>query len=71
VLFRLEDELDISDYSEYDSRVFGFVAERLLDVWVEQNRVSYCELPVVNTEKTNWIKKGYSFLKRKITYRDR
>lgn len=70
ILFRLEACLDISDYSDYDKRVFGFVSERLLDVWVRtmeaQQGLKYAELPVVNMEKQNWLKKGTNFLKRKF-----
>ena len=66
VLFRLEQELDISSYSDNDKRVFGFVAERLLDVWIETNQISYCEIPVLHMESQHWLKKGTSFLLRKF-----
>lgn len=66
VLFELEKRLDISGYSAYDKRVFGFVAERLLDVWIETNHVPYSELPVLHMESQHWLKKGTSFLKRKF-----
>ncbi len=66
VLFKLEQVLDISDYSDYDKRVFGFVSERLLDVWIESNSINYTELPVINMEKQNWPKKIFNFLKRKF-----
>jgi len=66
VLFKLEQVLDISDYSDYDKRVFGFVSERLLDVWIEANSIKYTELPVINMEKQNWPKKILNFLKRKF-----
>lgn len=66
VLFRLEGCLDISGYSPNDQRVFGFVSERLLDVWIITNKISYNELPVINMENQNWPKKIYSFLKRKF-----
>ena len=69
VLFELEKRLDISTYSPYDARVFGFVAERLLDVWIETNGYAYRELPYVFTEKQNWLKKGGAFLKRKLRHR--
>lgn len=69
ILFELEKRLDISAYSPNDARVFGFVAERLLDVWIETNQISYRELPVVFTEKVNWLKKGGAFLKRKFVPR--
>ena len=66
VLFELEKRLDTSSYSDYDKRVFGFVAERLLDVWIETNHVSYEELPVLYMESQHWMKKGTAFLKRKF-----
>lgn len=71
ILFTLEARLDISDYSAYDARVFGFVAERLLDVWIETNGYKYRELPYVFTEKQNWLRKGASFVLRKIGVRVR
>ena len=66
VLAELEARLDISSYSDYDKRVFGFVAERLLDVWVETEQIPYCECPVLHMESQHWLKKGTAFLKRKL-----
>lgn len=66
ILFELEKRLDISDYSVNDARVFGFVSERLIDVWLETKGYEYKELPVLFMEKENWIKKGMNFLKRKF-----
>ncbi len=66
VLFELERRLDISAYSAYDARVFGFVSERLLDVWMTANAVDYKELPVLYMERQNWLVKGGNFLKRKL-----
>lgn len=65
ILFRLEDRLDISGYDAVSRRVFGYVGERLLDVWVETNHIAYTELPVVNLENQHWLKKGGRFLLRK------
>ncbi len=67
ILGALEKRLDISSYSAYDARVFGFVAERLLDVWIETNNIQYVEAPFWYIEKQNWLKKGGAFLKRKFT----
>jgi hypothetical protein len=69
VLFEMEKRLDISEYSVNDSRVFGFVAERLLDVWMETNSIDYCEVPVINLENQHWVKKAFNFLKRKFAGR--
>lgn len=66
ILFELEKRLDISAYSKNDARVFGFVSERLLDVWLNTKGISYQECPLIFMEKSNWLKKGGSFLIRKV-----
>ena len=66
VLFELEKRLDISNYSPNDQRVFGFVSERLLDVWIESNQIKYKDIPYIFLEKQNWITKGVNFILRKI-----
>ena len=66
VLFELEGRLDISNYSPYDARVFGFVSERLLDVWLLTNEISFREVGVKNLESQHWPTKVISFLKRKF-----
>ena len=66
VLFELERRLDITSYSPYDARVFGFVAERLLDVWIATNGVRFLELPVRHLESQHWPQKILAFLRRKF-----
>ena len=66
ILFELEKQLDISSYNAYNQRIFGFISERLLDVYLEANQIPYKELPVLFMEKEHWIKKGTAFLKRKF-----
>ena len=66
ILFELEKRLDISSYNQNDSRVFGFVSERLLDVWINTNRIRYVDQPYIFMEKQNWLVKGTNFVKRKI-----
>ena len=69
VLFELESRLDISGYSPYDARVFGFVSERLLDVWLEHNAVVCRELPLLSLESQHWVRKIANFLARKFLKR--
>lgn len=69
ILFELERRLDISSYSAYDARVFGFVSERLLDVWLQSRRVSYRDISVYNLESEHWLHKIFLFLMRKYRYR--
>lgn len=66
ILFTLEKELDISAYDTYEARVYGFISELLLDVWLETNHITYHEQNVSFMEKQNWLKKGGTFFKRKI-----
>ena len=66
ILFELEKRLDISAYNQNDSRVFGFVSERLLDVWINTNRIRYVDQLYIFMEKQNWLVKGTNFVKRKI-----
>ncbi|WP_104805620.1 DUF4422 domain-containing protein [Blautia marasmi] len=48
---RLEKKIDLSKYEDtYQARVYGFISERLLNVWLLHNKVNYKELPVFNTE---------------------
>jgi len=66
ILFELEQQLDISSYDAYNKRIFGFISERLLDVYLEKNALAYTELPVLFMEQEHWLKKGFAFLKRKF-----
>ena len=66
VLFTLEAELDISSYDAYNQRIFGFVSELLLDVYLEKNKISYNEIDFMFMENEHWIKKSINFLKRKF-----
>ena len=66
VLFELEKRLDISTYNKNDSRVFGFVSERLLDIWIETNGIQYKDTGYVFMESQNWLIKGGNFIKRKL-----
>lgn len=67
ILFEVEKRLDISAYSDNDRRVFGFLGERLLDVWIETKGLRYTEVPMITLESQHWPKKIYNFLRRKFT----
>lgn len=66
ILFELENRIDISSYSPFEARVFGRISELLLDVWVNKNQISYCEVPCIYMGNVNWLKKGIGFLKAKF-----
>ena len=71
ILFELENRIDISNYTTMEARVFGFISELLLDVWLETKQIKYKEVNVSFMENQNWLKKGGLFLKRKFFHRDK
>ncbi len=66
ILFELEKRIDISGYDQYQSRIFGFMAERLFNVWILKNELKIEELNIVNIEGENLPLKAYGLLKRKF-----
>lgn len=65
LLTTLERRIDTTGYSAYDRRVLGFLAERLLDVWIAGRGVRYAEMPVLHLEGQHWPLKIARFLWRK------
>lgn len=67
ILSKVEGQTDISSYSTYEKRVYGFLSELLLDIWLDHNtEYSVKEVKYVFMEHTNWLIKGGKFLKRKL-----
>lgn len=66
ILFTLEKRIDITNYDKYNARVFGFLSERLFNIWLEKKQLKIKTVNVVFLEKINWVKKGKDFLKRKF-----
>lgn len=66
ILFTLESRIDISSYSPYKARIYGFLSERLFNVWLEKQGLKEVEVPVVFLERVDWPKKIRDFLGRKF-----
>ena len=45
-----ESKIDISQYNALQARVYGYLAERLLNVWIEKNLIKTKELPMIQTD---------------------
>jgi len=69
ILFELNSEIDYVEFeNSYQSRVIGFIAERLLQVWVVHNNEDILELPLYNSESRDetFIRKNLSRINRFI-----
>ncbi|MCF6333904.1 MAG: DUF4422 domain-containing protein [Draconibacterium sp.] len=47
IIFEFERRVDLSAKVGYQKRVIGFIAERLLNVWIKQKRLNTVELPLI------------------------
>lgn len=68
ILNKLESRVDITSYSSYDQRVYGFVSELLFDVYCLKNNLKIKNQKYLFFEKQNWFKKGFTFLKKKFNH---
>lgn len=67
VLGQVESKLDISNWNQSEARVYGYISELLLDVWLDQHKdLKYKELPVGFIGNQHWGTKIFNFLQRKI-----
>lgn len=70
ILFQLENLVDLSGYNDYQKRIYGFLGERLLNVWVVHNNLKVLEMGVISTEKKNNLSARFlTAAKRSVRYR--
>ena len=71
ILFEVEKNVNLEEgYNDYQKRIYGFISERLLNVWAEANsQLEIKRLPVVNTE-ISLIKSIEYILRRMKNYVD-
>ncbi|WP_407378394.1 DUF4422 domain-containing protein [Megamonas funiformis] len=53
ILFETERSINLKEYDTYQSRIFGFLSERLFNVWLEYQNLKSIELPVITIRKGN------------------
>ena len=54
ILESLEKIVDLKKYNNYNQRMFGFVSERLLNIWIKHNNLKVKEYPVWKNDKENY-----------------
>ena len=52
ILFELEKKVDLSELDDYQKRLYGFLSERLLNIWVMKNKLIVNHVPVINVGMT-------------------
>lgn len=72
ILFELKNHINYEHYDSYQKRVFGFLGERLFNVWLYKNKDKYkqCYVPVTNIEGENLLYKGFCLFKRHFLKRE-
>lgn len=68
VLDRMEEVTDLSGYDTRQRRIYGYLAERLMNVWVEKQQLRVFECPVVQTDRSRWavVKTGLGIQGRRV-----
>ena len=51
ILFELEKKVDLSQYDSYNQRMFGFLSERLFNVWLHHQNLKIKEVTVKFMER--------------------
>ena len=51
ILGKVEEKVDLNGRSDYQKRVFGFLSERLFNVWIEKNSLKIHVCEIENTEQ--------------------
>ena len=67
ILFELEKRIDPRQYDTFHARFFGRISELLLNIWINQNKLQYKEVRVMDIEQINWAQKVSYFLMAKFT----
>ena len=69
ILFALEKQVDLAPLNDYQKRLYGFLAERLLNVWVSGNRLKARHVSVIQMETDLMFR--LQLLRRRVTNRVR
>lgn len=66
ILFKVEKVINIDSYDASEQRVFGYISELLLNVFVRKEKLRIKRMKYKFLGKQNWAKKISNFIQRKI-----
>ena len=61
ILEECEKVMVVDNNDTYKRRIYGFLSERLIAIWVNKNNLKIKESHVINTEKSGWSNFMYHF----------
>lgn len=70
ILFELESRINIDSYDSYNQRIYGFLSERLFNVWLVKNNLKLKEERVYNIDK-NLLIQDMDYLIKKLIVGER
>lgn len=56
ILEKVEQKTDLSNYTKQQARIYGYISEILLNVWIEKNKLKIKEVYVEKTDEKIWLK---------------
>lgn len=68
VLELLEKKINLNEYLGQERRVFGYISELLLDVWITNHTYSYTEVHWIQLGSKHLVRKIISFMLRKMGF---
>lgn len=66
ILGDVENSIDINGYSEQEKRVFGYLSEMLMDVWIDDNNIHFIENKWGMIGSQHIMKRAYYLVLRRI-----
>ncbi len=66
ILAELEQRRDASANTSNERRVYGYIAERLLDVWIDENKLRTVDLDYIFIGREKLVKKAVAMCARKL-----
>lgn len=66
ILFEVEKRINIQKYSTQEARVYGYLSELLMDVWIEKNNLNYVDVNWIQLGNRHILSKLANFIYRKL-----
>lgn len=72
ILFECEKRININNYSVVQGRIWGYMSERLLPVWIHHQKMKAKKIPIYwvvdNVEKESFIKRLQRYVRKEIAF---